>query len=413
MRRTATLAVAVWLSVGAALAIACAGANAATPPRLAATASALYAPATGQTLASVNGNREVAIASTTKLMTALVVLQHVKNLNTVFSYPDYHQAAEDSQIGLEPGEKMTVHDLLIAMMLPSADDAAEDLAENVGGGSVARFVAMMNAQARRLGLAHTHYTTPIGLDTPGNYSTADDLVHLAAYDLGHEPFFAKVVAMRSAHLATGPEREVTNLNDLVQDDRWIDGVKTGHTNDAGYVLVASGHRDGMRLISAVMGTDSEAARDSSSLALLDYGFGAFRTVTPIQPHQVLGRLAVKDRPDLRVAVQAARGLTRIVPRSATVRVSETLPQRLVGPLPAGTVVGTAVVHDGGRRLASIPLVLTRRLTAVSRLTLAGRVVTRPWMLAILAALAAALAAVVAARVVRRGGADGTGRWWTA
>jgi D-alanyl-D-alanine carboxypeptidase (penicillin-binding protein 5/6) len=407
--RAATCMVAACLSVLAALVLAPVGAQAVAPPRLAATASALYAPATGQMLEGVNGNREVAIASTTKLMTALVVLQHVGNLDTVFTYPDYRQAADDSQIGLEPGEKMTVHDLLIAMMLPSADDAAEDLAYNVGHGSVGRFVAMMNAEARRLGLTRTHYTTPIGLDTPGNHSTADDLVHLAAYDLSHEPFFAKVVAMRSAHLATGPEREVTNLNDLVRDEPWVDGVKTGHTNDAGYVLVASGHRDGMQLISAVMGTDSESARDTESLSLLDYGFGAFHTVAPVRPHEVLGRLAVRDRPGLRVAVRAGRGYTRIVPRSAAVHVSVSLPRQLIGPLPAGTVVGSATVRDGAATLATIPVLLPRRLTAVSRLTLAGRVVTRPWMLAIMAALLAAGAAGVALRSGRWTGRRGP-RW---
>ena len=113
-------------------------------------------------------------------MTALVTLEHGP-LNRVFADPNYYPAAEDSQIGLEPGERMSVHDLLTAMLLPSADDAAEDLAYNVGHRSVNRFLSMMNARAAQLGLTHTHYTTPIGLDTPGNYSSADDLVDLARY----------------------------------------------------------------------------------------------------------------------------------------------------------------------------------------------------------------------------------------
>ena len=390
-----------------------AAAAAASPPALAVTAAALYAPATGQMLYGEHADRRVAIASTTKLMmTALVVLQHVKDLSTVYTYPDYHQAADDSQIGLQPGDRMTVHDLIIAMMLPSADDAAEDLADNVGHGSVARFVAMMNAEAKTLHLTGTHYTTPIGLDTPGNYSTASDLVHLADYDLTREPFFARVVAMKTAYLATGPVREVSNLNDLVHDYPWIDGVKTGHTSDAGYVLVASGHRDGMRLISAVMGTDSETARDTNSIALLDYGFGGFHLVTPVRAHEVLARPAVQDRPGLHVAVRAARGFERIVPRSAAVHVRVSVPRRLVGPLAAGTVVGTATVLAGTRRLTSIPVVLRHRLTAVSRLTLVVRFITQAWMLAILAVLAAALVGGLLLRVGRRprgpGGSGGSG-----
>ena len=109
-------------------------------PALSVSAAALYAPATHQMLYGVNAQRRVAIASTTKLMTALIVLQHVHRLSTMFTQNDYTAAAVDSQIGLEPGERMSVHDLLLALMLPSADDAAEDLAYNVGHGSVVRFV---------------------------------------------------------------------------------------------------------------------------------------------------------------------------------------------------------------------------------------------------------------------------------
>ena len=146
------------------------------------------------------------------------------------------------------------------------DDAAMDLAYNVGGHSVARFVAMMNAEARALHLTHTHYTTPSGLDTPGNYSTPADLVTLADYVLQSSPFIRHTVSLPSATLETGRYvRQVTNTNDLVGRVRWISGVKTGHTYDAGYVLVSSGTRDGMTLIGSVLGTDSEEARDDNAL----------------------------------------------------------------------------------------------------------------------------------------------------
>ncbi len=129
---------------------------------------------------------------------------------------DFYASAADSQIGLSPGERMSVHDLLLALLLPSADDAAEDLAYNVGHGSVARFVGMMNARARQLGLKRTHYSTPSGLDTPGNYSTATDLLTLARYLLLHQPWFARAVALPHALLRTGSHaRYVTNRNDLV------------------------------------------------------------------------------------------------------------------------------------------------------------------------------------------------------
>jgi serine-type D-Ala-D-Ala carboxypeptidase (penicillin-binding protein 5/6) len=372
-----------------------------SPPALSVSAAALYAPASHQLLYGVNAQRRVAIASTTKLMTALVVLQHVHRLSTRFTQNDYTAAAVDSQIGLAPGERMSVHDLLLALMLPSADDAAEDLAYNVGHGSVTRFVQMMNAEARALGLRHTHYTTPIGLDTTGNYSTAADLVKLADHDLTHSAYFARIVSLPRATLSSGNRvRVVTNRNDLVGRYPWIDGVKTGHTLDAGYVLVASGHRGGMALISAVLGTDSETSRDANTLTLLDYGGANFRVWTPVRKGQLMARPTVKDQAGLRPEVAAAAGYSRILPRSADVRVGVAVPHQLLGPLPAQAVVGTATVTDGRRVLARIPLVLTQTVPAVSSLTRATRFITRPLTLVAIA-VAGAGAALLLRNVRRR------------
>lgn len=386
------------------------GAGAPVPPALALRAGALYVPATGQTLYAQHAGARRAIASTTKLMTALVTLQHVKNLSTVYTYPDYHQAADDSQIGLRPGDRMTVHDLLIAMMLPSADDAAEDLAYNVGHRSVARFIGWMNADARRLGLRGTHYSTPIGLDTPGNYSTASDLVRLAQYDLSHYPFFARVVRMAHATLRTGPAPEVTNLNLLVGEYPWVIGVKTGHTNDAGYVLVAAGQRHGLRLVDAVLGTPSGDDRDAEALALLDWGYANFRMFRPLHAEQAVAHLPVRDRPGLRVPVRATRGFRRVLARSSDVGLKVEVPRRLVGPLPAGTVVGHVLVRDGARTLARVPVVLQRRLKAVPRLVLIGRFFSgRPWLIALIVLAALGGLGSMWWRVLGGGGRRGGGR----
>jgi serine-type D-Ala-D-Ala carboxypeptidase (penicillin-binding protein 5/6) len=407
VRRVAATRAAALICGLAVLVAAPAAAFARPAPKLAVTSAALYAPATGQMLYGVAANRERPIASTTKLMTALVVLQHVHNLNQVYTYPDYHQAASDSQIGLVPGERMTVHDLLVAMMLPSADDAAEDLAYNVGHGSVGAFVAMMNREARRLGLRHTHYTTPIGLDTPGNYSSAADLVKLAAYDLSHSKFFARTVAQPHAVLRTGPAHYVTNLNTLVGTVPWINGVKTGHTNGAGYVLIASGHKDGMTLISAVLGTDSETARSTNTMALLDYGYGNFRPWTPIHRHQVVARPAIQHRPGVHVPVYASRSFSSVLPRGARVRIRTDVPAQLAGPLPRGAVVGTAEVVANHRVVQRIPVVLLRTLPAVSGLTLAAQTVTRPLPL-ILITLVVLLGAAAVFAVRRRRSGFGSG-----
>jgi D-alanyl-D-alanine carboxypeptidase (penicillin-binding protein 5/6) len=335
------------------------------PPRLDASAAALLSADTGQLLYGQAPRRELAIASATKLMTALVTLEH-SSLQAVFTEPDYTFAAVDSQIGLVPGEKMTVHYLLLALMLPSADDAAEDLAFNVGGGSVARFLTMMNTRARQLGLTHTHYSTPIGFDTPGNYSSAADLVKLARYLLHTQPFIRAAVARPSAELSSGLHpRLIVNRNDLVGRFPWINGVKTGHTIQAGYVLVGSGTRGGMTLISAVLGTPSEAERDASTLSLLSWGFANFRLATPVRAGTVIARPRVRYRPGKRAWVVADWTFRQVVPRVAAVTLRAHVPAMLAGPLRRGARVGTLVVLAGGRVIGRVPLVLAVALPAAS------------------------------------------------
>jgi serine-type D-Ala-D-Ala carboxypeptidase (penicillin-binding protein 5/6) len=334
-----------------------------SPAGLDVRAATLIEASTGQTLYGRNAGSELAIASATKIMTALITLQHAR-LNQVFADPAYFPAAVDSQIGLVPGERMTVHDLMIALLLPSADDAAEDLASGVGHGSIGRFVAMMNAEAARLGLHHTHYSTPIGLDTPGNYSSASDLVALTRYVMSTQPFFRQVVALPAATIHIGSQRRVvTNLNTLVGQVPWINGVKTGHTLEAGYVLVGSGTRNGMTLISAVLGAPSESARESDTLDLLQYGFAEFRLVTPVRAGEVVTRLPVNGSSLHTTALVAASTFSRVFPRSARIHVLVRSPRQLTGPLAAGAVVGSAVVLAAGRQVARIPLRLRRAVPA--------------------------------------------------
>jgi D-alanyl-D-alanine carboxypeptidase (penicillin-binding protein 5/6) len=379
------------LCVTAAVAAIAGPAIASSRPALGVRAAALIENSTGRVLDAVDPNARVPIASATKLMTALVTLEHEHRLGRTFTQNNFVAAPVDSQIGLVPGERMSVHDLLLALLLPSADDAAEDLAFNVGHGSVRRFVGMMDARARQLRLAHTHYSTPSGLDTPGNYSSASDLVKLASYLLAHSPFFARVVALPRAVLHSGSHpRYVVNRNDLVGRVPWINGVKTGHTSGAGYVLVGSGTRSGMTLLSAVLGTSSESTRDANTLALLDYGFANFRLATPVLGGAVLVRPKVRDRPGVHAAVIAAGTLTRVVGATTRLTLRVDVPHQLAGPLKRHAVVGDVVVLAHGRPIARTKLLLARALPAVSPLTLAARFITRPFTLVMLALLLGAV-----------------------
>jgi D-alanyl-D-alanine carboxypeptidase (penicillin-binding protein 5/6) len=371
-------------------------AAASAPPRLGVTAATLIEESTGKQLYGVAPDSRRAIASTTKLMTALLTLEHA-HLSEVFTQNNFYAAAADSQIGLVPGERMSVHDLLLALMLPSADDAAEDLAFNIGHGSLGRFIGMMNARARQLGLHHTHYSTPSGLDTPGNYSSPNDLVKLASYLLTHNGFFRRVVATPRAVLVTGKHvRVVRNRNTLVGRVSWVNGVKTGHTSGAGYVLVGSGTEHGMTLISAVLGTASESARDANTLALLGYGFANFHIVSPVRHGQLIATRPVKDQPDRRAKLIAATSVTDVVSRHSHIRLRLELPRQLKGPLGRHAVVGRLVVLEDGRPIARVPLLLAHSLPAVSPITLAARFLTRPITLVLLVALLAAFFGLITA-----------------
>ena len=328
------------------------------------------------------------------ILTALQTLEHA-SLRQVFGDPDWHPAPADSQIGLVPGERMSVRDLMVAMLVPSADDAAEDLAYNVGGHSIPRFLAMMNRGARALGLTHTHYATPVGLDTPGNYSSASDLVKLASYLLEHYPFFKQVVGLPHAVLKTGNyPRYVASRNTLVGRVPWIHGVKTGHTRDAGYVLVADGSRDGMTLVSAVLGTPSEAARNGSTLALLDWGFANFRLAKPLTAGSTVARATVNGDHSSHVNVIAAKAVSWVIPKSADLKVRTTLSRNLNGPLKRHSRVGTATVLEGDKTVARVPLLVARAIPGLPWLTKTGRFITKPYTLVGLIALLAMAAALM-------------------
>jgi D-alanyl-D-alanine carboxypeptidase (penicillin-binding protein 5/6) len=188
-------------------------------------------------------------------------------------------------------------------------------------------------------------------------------------------------------------RYITNRNDLVARYRWINGIKTGHTAGAGYVLVASATWRGLTLLSAVLGTSSATARDVNTLALLSWGYDNFHLVTPLRAGQVLARPTVSDRPGVHAPVVAAAGYTRVLPKDAPVRLRIVAPHNLTGPLRRHAVVGHVVVLAGGKPLVRIPLLLAHRLAAVSPLTIAARFMTRPVTLLVVLALLGLAAAL--------------------
>jgi D-alanyl-D-alanine carboxypeptidase (penicillin-binding protein 5/6) len=324
------------------------------PPAISAPAAIVIDARTGERIYSRQVHTRRSIASTTKLMTALITLERTEP-DEVFTAPPYPGSAGESVIGLRGGERMSVHDLLRALMLPSANDAAYDLAVNIGG-SESGFVRMMNAHARALGLDDTHYSTPIGLDDAGNYSSASDLAMLAA-KLMRNRRLARIVNLPAAQLTTGSHvRRVINRNDLVARYGFVDGVKTGHTNGAGYVLVGAAHGNGAHVISVVLGTSGIGARDADSLALLRYGVDQFRRVRPVAKGRTYARAKVRYFDDRSVRLVAARDVALTVRRGRSVRTHAVAPKEVEGPLRAGERVGSLQVLVAGRLVRTVPLV---------------------------------------------------------
>jgi serine-type D-Ala-D-Ala carboxypeptidase (penicillin-binding protein 5/6) len=328
-------------------------------PAITAPAAIVIDARTGEQLYARAPHARRAIASTTKLMTALITLARTRP-STVFTAPPYPGGAGESTIGLRAGERMSVRDLLRALMLPSANDAAYALAVNIGG-TRRRFVRMMNAHARDLGLDETQYSTPIGLDDPANYSTASDLARLAAL-LIRDRALARTVNLPSARLSTGSHpRRVINRNDLVERYRFVDGIKTGHTSDAGYVLVGAAHGHGAKVVSVVLGTSSITARDADSLALLRYGVAQFRRVHPVVKGRAYATAKVRYYDGRTVRLVADRDAELTVRRGRPERRRVMAPAELEGPIAAGERVGSVQVLVRGQVVRTVPLVTEERV----------------------------------------------------
>lgn len=325
------------------------------PPSLAGAAAAILVDADdGSPILQKDSGESRSIASTTKLMTALLTLERA-DMDDVFTAPDYRALAVESKIDLRVGERMRVRDLLEALMLESANDAAVTLAEGIAG-SRAAFVRDMNARAAELGLTDTSYANPIGLDDPLNYSTASDLATLAL-ELLRDERFRRIVDSPSATLESGARpRTIDTRNDLIPRFPFVDGVKTGYTGRAGYVLVGSATgASGARVVSVVLGEPSEAARDADTLALLRYGLAQYRRVAALRERKTVATAAVAYR-DERVRLVPARDVTVVARRDQRVRTRVDVPDELRGELEAGARAGTVRVLRDGKLIRRVALV---------------------------------------------------------
>ena len=352
----------VTLVVAAALVL-CGSAHAAAP-KPDATAFMVLNASNGDVLASRNAHAQLPIASITKLMTVIVALDHLKPDDVVTVSSGAAQVGE-SRIPLRSGQRITVRDLLKGALIQSANNAADALAAAASGGDMPRFVAWMNERARKLGLDDTHFVRPDGLDAPGHVSSARDVAVLAQVAM-HRRVVRDLVRLRSSPIEGG-QFTVHTWNDLLGVVPGVVGVKTGHTNDAGWCEVAAVRRNGFTVYAVILGSPTRSQRNDDLQRLLAWGVSQYRTLTLVGKQAYAWAAAPYGR--ARVALVARRPLVRVV------RVGHPVVERIVAPtavsLPVaeGQQLGRVEIWSGGTRLGSRPLLAGR---SVARPGLAGR-----------------------------------------
>ena len=335
------------------------------PPPVAARAVLVSDARTGEVLASENADRRVPIASITKLMTVIVTLEHVRP-RAFARAPASVSSVGESSIDLHPGDRLRVRDLIRAALIQSANDAAWTLAAKVGHGSVRAFVRMMNRKADALGLDDTHFVRPDGLDVPGHYSSARDVLELAQVAM-RIPLVRRSVRLTTARIAGG--RKLYTWNDLLSSFRGVVGVKTGHTDRAGWNEVALVRRRGISLYAVLLGSPERARRNRDLAALLRWGLSQYGRVEVVRAGR---RYAAADLPYSNDRL----GLVAPEPASAVVRLDRPLVERVVAPimvsLPVarGDRLGEIRIYDGSHVLLRRPLVAAR---TVERPGVGGRV----------------------------------------
>ena len=314
-------------------------------------AAVLIEPESGRVLYEKSPDEKMPIASITKLMTLLLTFEAVHGgkltLDTLVPVSEHAYHMGGSQIWLEPGEQFTLDEMLRAICVSSANDAAVAVAELVGGSEPA-FVEQMNARAAELGMTNTTFRNACGLDTEGHLSTARDVAVLSCYILNTCPELLHYTGIWTDSLRNG-QTQLVNTNKLLKCYSGITGLKTGTTSGAGVCISASAVRDGLILIAVILGSPSSADRFNAATTLLDYGFANYAAVPlPELPDRPL-ELAVKGSAEQSVPLDySALPKTVLMEKGAAeeLRTELTLPETLEAPVEQGQTVGKASVYAG-------------------------------------------------------------------
>lgn len=323
----------------------------------------------GTVLYEKNADARRPIASITKVMTLLLTFEALEagkiSLDDFVPVSEHAYHMGGSQIWLEPGEEMTLNDMLKAICISSANDAAVAVAEYVGGSETA-FTEMMNARAAELGMTNTHFVNACGLDEPEHLSTARDVAAMSREMLLHHTEVRDYCSIWMDTLRGGAT-QLVNTNKLLKSYSGTTGLKTGTTGKAGVCISASAERDGLRLIAVVLGAASGKERFQAASTLLDYGFSHFESAAAELPADAPLSLPVERGTAESVALIYTAPERCLMPKgeSSTLQVALDLPQKLAAPIRAGETVGTVKISNGSAELASYPVTAAQDVDALS------------------------------------------------
>lgn len=321
-------------------------------PKLDATNAIVMDMKTGRVLYEKHAYVKKAMASTTKIMTAIITLEK-GNLEEVVTVSKKAAGIWGSSINLKAGEQLKLGELLYGLMLKSGNDAAIAIAEHIGG-SVEGFCEMMNQKALDLGAENTRFTSPHGLDMPDHYTTAYDLALITRYALNN-PVFSKIVSTENINVGG---RAMHNTNEMLGAYQGADGVKTGYTGQAGRCLVASATRDNRRLISVVLGSPSRNARAQSSKNILDYAFNNYSEYTLLEADEIMGKVSVKKGIDDFVHTRATQKIVLPLRKDEydAIQRQVDMKETINPPVAANIEVGKVHFILDGKVIAESPIV---------------------------------------------------------
>jgi len=336
---------------------------------------------TGRVLYEKNADEALAPASMTKIMTLLLTMEAVDKgnikLDSMVTVSENAASMGGSQVFLAANEQYKLEEIIKAVCIASGNDAAVVLAESIGG-SLDKFIEMMNNKAKELGLTSTHFVNVYGLDAEGHMSSARDMAIMARELIKHDVIL-KYSSIYEEYLnkPDGSNLWMVNTNKLVRFYSGVDGLKTGYTGNAGYCLTATGVWNGMRLISVVMGETTQEERSNDTVAMLNYGKTAYKLNTIIARDKTLGEVNIELGERLKEDVILLKDATDLI------SINDDVPkytykiktEKLTAPIKKGDIIGKADIYSDGEKLMTIDLTIKRSVKKCSFMTLLKRMLS--------------------------------------